>query len=187
MFFLFLFERSKKFPVALDASASYNFRQQQLTICFQTPTEARAPFVVSSCTTAYVFSNKTVNMSFPLMTNNSNSAEFKLDVRKIERHILMKAFTIHLSFTYRDDLNRKLYRSEYSFDVRKFDLKFHLQLLTVRLDIRFQRSSERPICSVNSWSIAIPAKKSQDYTTTNLNGTISSTIWTPILKPKFSK
>lgn len=45
---------------------------------------------------------------------------FKVDVSKIARHVLMKRFTVTASYMFIDDVDMKRYRTEYSFDVRKF-------------------------------------------------------------------
>lgn len=45
---------------------------------------------------------------------------FKLDVGKIDRHILMKKFTVNLNYLFLQDFDMQLYSSKYTFDVDKF-------------------------------------------------------------------
>lgn len=47
---------------------------------------------------------------------------FKIDIGKIDRHILMKEFKVVASYMFLDDVDMKLYRTEYSFEVEKLEL-----------------------------------------------------------------
>lgn len=54
---------------------------------------------------------------YNITPTDSEAKVFKLDVSKIERHILMKKFTINLNYMFLDDKEMQLFGSTYTMDV----------------------------------------------------------------------
>lgn len=127
--FLFPIDRSKELPEYLIAVSKFSFQSNELVLCFYSND---FDWSLVSLTGYYEFAKKrladtdflevTGKDDFVYNINPSKLGEmraktFKLDISKINRHVLMKQFSVNLSYIFLEDKDHQLYNSKYTFEV----------------------------------------------------------------------
>jgi hypothetical protein len=115
-------------PDYLEATAKYNFRDKSIALCFW---DLAFDWSLVSLTGLYNFSNTKIEEGeFVDITGNDfvyniaptgrsvKAKVFKLNIARIDRHILMRKFSINLSYIFLDDLKMQLYTTKFAFEVR---------------------------------------------------------------------
>ncbi|CRK91068.1 CLUMA_CG004756, isoform A [Clunio marinus] len=62
--------------------------------------------------------------------NDNYQKIFKVDISKIERHVFRKEFTIEISYMLLDDVDKKIFRSKYDFDLHEALTNDDINILT---------------------------------------------------------
>lgn len=113
-------------PKLLQGSAKYKFPDTTVVLCFW---DANFDWSLVSIAGVYDFGNIQIGeLEFEELTDNdyvynitpSDGAKaklFKLNIRKIDRHILMKQFTFTINYMFYEDIDMRLFSSKYTIDV----------------------------------------------------------------------
>lgn len=127
VYFLIYRPKTKKLPENIFAIGKYNFKDQNVALCFYVD---KYDWSLVSITGLYDFNMIKINEAqFVEITDNDfvynlkpsgkevKSKVFKFDTTKIDRHVLMKQFTVNISYIFLEDVDLQLYSSKYTFDV----------------------------------------------------------------------
>lgn len=117
--------RPKKYPNLLRCSAKYNFDETTVVLCFW---DEDFPWSLVSITGCHVHNDIRIGQNgFAEITGKdfkynitpvaTEAKVFKLNIGKIDRHILMTEFAVHLVFMYLEDVNMQYFGPKYIFDV----------------------------------------------------------------------
>lgn len=128
--------RPKKLPDSLCAVAQYSFNQNYIVLCFYTPKFDWSLVYINGL---YNFHKTNISQdSFVETTGNdyvhnfnlgrnAKSKTFKLSLENIDRHILMKKFSVEIQYMFYEDIDKQLYYSKYHFDVSLIKLAIHFK------------------------------------------------------------
>jgi hypothetical protein len=124
-----LFHRTdeKKLPEYLHAIGKYNFNDESVVLCMYAD---KFDWSLVSITGTYDFNKIPIAENrFEEITGNDfvyNIAPlgetimakvFKFDASKIDRHVLMKQFTVQISYIFLEDVDLQLHTTKYKFEV----------------------------------------------------------------------
>lgn len=114
----------------MEATGKYNFVEQCVVLCFYAEDFDWSRVSISG---VYTFDKLSIlEKDFVEITKNDlrrmtfvynitptgeKMKAFKLDISKIKRHILIKNFSLNLSYMFLGDVDMQLYSSKYSFEV----------------------------------------------------------------------
>lgn len=164
-------------PEYLNASANYNFGSRSVDLRFFTEDFDWKLIYINGC---YNFHK--INLSreeFVEVASSSYLKEklFRLNTNRIDRHILMKQFTVKISYQFSDDVDGRIYNTSYSFNVscRKFEA-LHSKSLR-RIVLRCRTSSEKHDWYSNFSISFTPTRESRSCLTT-ISSIMPTCLWT---------
>lgn len=171
-------------PDILRLAAKYNFKSKSIVLHFW---DDNFDWSLVSICGLYVFGRKNIKETefveitqkesmHHLMPRKTKSKFFKLDIKNIYRHILMKQFTVDIQYMYLEDVDMKLFQSRHSFDVITFLLiplitflmlldrsRFHISQLTLKssssISATFLRANRSTHCSTSSSSRTLISRR----------------------------
>jgi hypothetical protein len=117
----------KKLPDYLQATGKYNFNDQNVVLCMYAD---KYDWSLVSITGSYDFNKTQIpNEQFEEITGidfvynitptgkTIKAKVFKFDASKIDRHVLMKQFTVQISYIFLEDVDLQLHSTKYKFEV----------------------------------------------------------------------
>lgn len=108
------------------------------------------------------------------MDKSVKAKVFKLNTSRIDRHVLMRQFSINLSYIFLEDLKMQMYNTKYTFEVCRALTTNWCHSLTQCFSQRFHFSNKKLVYSSSSWGIIMLTSVSQHCTTANLSPPIIS-------------
>jgi hypothetical protein len=123
-------KKEKKLPEQLNCAVKYDFTKKTIVLCFS---ENEWDWSKVSIQGIYYSADKNI----PIVENQFEYVEieneyvynfiekqakfskmFKVTINKIDRHVLMKQFSVKLGYTFLEDVDWNHFATEYFFDVR---------------------------------------------------------------------
>jgi hypothetical protein len=86
--------------------------------------------------------------------NDVKAKVFKLDISQIDRHVLMKQFTIDISYIFLDDKDNQLFTTKYNFDVSKNSYVFKFYVIIIVLSSVAILPTRDSLAIQISWSLS---------------------------------